>query len=62
MTTFASGCTTIAAHIAAAEAAAAAAVPGLWPVGMNNIMKWMYPLVIISLFLGPQVRRACHFM
>lgn len=28
---------------------------GLWPVGMNRIMKWMYPLIIASLFLGPQV-------
>ncbi|WIA18804.1 hypothetical protein OEZ85_003487 [Tetradesmus obliquus] len=31
---------------------------GLWPVGMNNIMKWAYPLIIISLFLGPQDRES----
>jgi uncharacterized membrane protein len=48
-------CATAIAAASAAIAAAAAAASGLWPVGMNKLMTWMYPLIIISLFLGPQV-------
>jgi hypothetical protein len=33
------------------------AAAGFWPVGVNNMIAFMYPLVLLSLFLGPQVRQ-----
>jgi hypothetical protein len=32
---------------------------GFWPVGVNNMISFLYPLVLASLFLGPQVRLYC---
>lgn len=29
---------------------------GIWPHGLNTITKWLYPLLVAALFLGPQDR------
>lgn len=33
----------------------------LWPHGLNSITTWLYPLIVASLFLGPQVRATWGF-
>lgn len=32
---------------------------GLWPHGLNSMTRWLFPLVVASLFLGPQVSAGC---
>jgi hypothetical protein len=29
---------------------------GIWPGSLNSLTKWLFPLVLASLFLGPQAR------
>lgn len=37
---------------------AAVSAPGLWPLGLNRITQFLYPLILASLFLGPQDRES----
>jgi hypothetical protein len=30
---------------------------GLWPYGLFRMVQWMFPLLVMSLLLGPQVRQ-----